>query len=812
MSLHQSRTALFDAVKDGNIKKLVNVYAAMGVRTLNFSIPTLSKVSSDDRIDSQKQCCNGNVATPLFGRDDDMYAIETYDCLQRLVAMTDPAHLTTQQENRTEMYLKTSFSSSFNGSSGEYQLQSGSTKQEVSKDILKMMHTHSPSNLHDEVSNLPTFPILSEVSQKKEQIRHNRNFIGRKNSKRRKSLSPIPSIRGSQTIDSMFSDASRRLTNTGPDSSFVAYRHHHIEEANRNDEGSSPIYDGAVANATPMGVVGTIRTRSGGSGTILHLACALDSAFVLAVLLVMGADPSSRHTIFQRLQIHEAAACDSPQCLSLLLELGEKYEQELMDGLCRKDASKHIGSDVGNLSCSVDLVSGRFPKTSMESMTCMHLTSNKSAFVHLLQRILDLSLKIETKQLTELEAAHLLLAQADISMENKVIIAATCHMNRSETMQNMGRAVLCKDLISTSMNATYADGHGNSPLHWASFKNATACVSLLLSHQANPNDVAKSSGWTPLHDASYSDSAESVSLLISAGADVNVRAHSGATPLCFAAQEDSPNAALALLQAGADAGIRCCGQQFQPSHMNSSRFSGYSALHYCAHYNAYKSARVILEHSFQAKQTNRSLLEVPDFNEKLPIHVAVARGSSDVLREFLHSGVRLDTESEKSTTSTSTTSNLNDVQVLDANTTMPAVESPEIDREVDTTDTYDAPSSPVPAVTSVITPVSSPLLQSMIPTTPVSSSKPWNCLSQRSIDECKLLLRSAELNWAPERHSIFHPSDRLAVMELLRVGKRFEQMGTGIFVELWPLVLSYCGRGWFEPDSKADSEAPTLTP
>ena len=35
-------------------------------------------------------------------------------------------------------------------------------------------------------------------------------------------------------------------------------------------------------------------------------------------------------------------------------------------------------------------------------------------------------------------------------------------------------------------------------------------------------------------------------------------------------------------------------------------------------------------------------------------------------------------------------------------------------------------------------------------------------------------------------------------MELLRVGKRLEQTGKGIFVDLWPEILSFCGRGWFE--------------
>jgi hypothetical protein len=37
-------------------------------------------------------------------------------------------------------------------------------------------------------------------------------------------------------------------------------------------------------------------------------------------------------------------------------------------------------------------------------------------------------------------------------------------------------------------------------------------------------------------------------------------------------------------------------------------------------------------------------------------------------------------------------------------------------------------------------------------------------------------------------------------MELLRVGKRLEQQGKGIFIDLWPEVLSFCGRGWFETE------------
>ena len=30
-------------------------------------------------------------------------------------------------------------------------------------------------------------------------------------------------------------------------------------------------------------------------------------------------------------------------------------------------------------------------------------------------------------------------------------------------------------------------------------------------------------------------------------------------------------------------------------------------------------------------------------------------------------------------------------------------------------------------------------------------------------------------------------------------------MGTGIFRELWPLVLSFCGREWFEPERSSEA-------
>jgi hypothetical protein len=193
--------------------------------------------------------------------------------------------------------------------------------------------------------------------------------------------------------------------------------------------------------------------------------------------------------------------------------------------------------------------------------------------------------------------------------------------------------------------AAAADGHGNTPLHWSAFKNEVECVQLLLRFKANPNARASPSGWTPLHDAAYSDSVEAVSLLLDAGANVDARANSGATPLCFAAQEDASKAARLLLERGADLTARCADVTMPtaPPGAGGGRFSGYTPLHYCAHYNAHKAARVLLKHP-----SARLAMEVPDLSGRLPIHVAAARGSAEVLRELLHAGARVETRSPPS--------------------------------------------------------------------------------------------------------------------------------------------------------------------
>ena len=581
------------------------------------------------------------------------------------------------------------------------------------------------------------------------------------------------------------------LSNSRPPSFFAVYNRAGKAQLQEQQGEGQPLFDGSVANATPppLGLPGV--RPSAGAGTLLHLACAMDSPFALAVFLALGSDVRSPHTAFRRLVIHEAACSGSIQCLTLLLELGKECALQLYKEEDLKLPSHHEEhTSKGNADLPY------FPSEGPFEVTMKPLSLSKQpnpsfglpkkpnvpetkGWLEKLKHFFDLAKQVRLGSISEMDAARTVLAYDTIATPNRHIVAQSCSfLVKNSTMS--GNPFNCP---------WYADGHGNTPLHWAAFKNERECVSMLIKYHADPNSRAHPSGWTALHDAAYSNSSESVELLLDAGANVDIRANSGATPLCFASQEDADGAARVLLERGADISIRCAGGPrnavdgeavfpLQPH----GRFSGYTPLHYCAHYNAHRAAHALLAHP-----SSQAAMEISDLSDRLPIHVAVARGSSDVLRELLHAGARVETPQ-----SPPPSPRLRSLS--DSRSGSPPRSA--VVQEMPTTPTHSINQSA--SDDGSTTSVSSPVLRSMIPARPITSTKPWNCLTQRSIDECKNLISEAEQHWAPDRHLLFTPSDRRAVMELLRVGKRLEQMGSGIFIDLWPLVLSFCGRGWFE--------------
>ena len=220
-------------------------------------------------------------------------------------------------------------------------------------------------------------------------------------------------------------------------------------------------------------------------------------------------------------------------------------------------------------------------------------TQRRMSFVDTLRLISDLSEQIKDGITTDLAAGRLLMSRAGVpNITKSGLISFSPLLGHAPSSTGVRSSIDVLAFPHPSFATWHhprrdAEGHGNGPLHWASFKNNALCVSVLLEHNANPNARAEPSGWTPLHDAAYSDASDCVDLLIKAGANVDARANSGATPLCFAAQEDAPGAAKLLLEAGADPAVRCAhgntaaasnnAQQQQQQHQQQpqpSRFSG----------------------------------------------------------------------------------------------------------------------------------------------------------------------------------------------------------------------------------------------
>lgn len=608
-----------------------------------------------------------------------------------------------------------------------------------------------------------------------------------------------------------------------------------LPESNTQSSPPPPLFEGSIANATP----GDLHDGGTGSGTALHLACLLDSPLALIILIVMGINVDSRHTAFRRLAMHEAACADSPKCLSLLMGAATRFALEAEAASMQEDttASFRPGMSASFAAASVTGLDSMTETSSLQPSNTVvdsprsggklklpffsgwgdksprqkppkddneEVNSGSITLPESLKIIWDVIKLVRTGDMSEEDAAHDILDRVGVSTRTKTALAWQLGLESEseKTTQTRNAALYLYGLARYPPQQprvpTNIDGHGNTPLHWASFKNSVRAIDILLSYNVNVNFAAQPSGWTPLHDAAYSDSAGAVKRLIAAGASVNARSHSGATPLCFAAQEDASNALKILLEAGADPAIRCLGASpglhiranNADNNIFHSRFSGYTPLHYCAHYNSSKSARVLLNHcrgnGYGKQLSGVELLEIPDLNDKLPIHVAVARGSSEVLRELLHGGARVETASYHSPSSPR------------ANRSAAQVTSPAIG-----TSSIAIPMSLVAGrgesvPSNVVTPVSSPVLRSLLPSQPINSAKPWNCLSQKSIDACRSLIEEVERNWTPSRHALFSPTDRIAVKEVLRVGKRLEQNGSGVILEIWPYVLSFCGRGWFE--------------
>ena len=132
---------------------------------------------------------------------------------------------------------------------------------------------------------------------------------------------------------------------------------------------------------------------------------------------------------------------------------------------------------------------------------------------------------------------------ADINAENNISLRplqSACSWSEPE---------LVKVLLSGGIDdIDDPDETGGTALSTAAWVGSSACVRLLLGHNANINCTGKH-GRTPLHLAAWRGHSDTINTLIEQGAELNTGDVHGRTPFWFACNSDSKESAAALLAA-----------------------------------------------------------------------------------------------------------------------------------------------------------------------------------------------------------------------------------------------------------------------
>lgn len=130
-------------------------------------------------------------------------------------------------------------------------------------------------------------------------------------------------------------------------------------------------------------------------------------------------------------------------------------------------------------------------------------------------------------------------------------------------------ALVQKVLLADPAAVTRVDESGNTPLHWAAFRNTAECVKYLLDNGANVNAVNATEGASVLHWAAIAGDVRIVHCVVKAGADVHQVDKRGYNALIHATQHDRLLVVHYVLRAGVS--------------INSIDHDGHTALHWAAY-------------------------------------------------------------------------------------------------------------------------------------------------------------------------------------------------------------------------------------
>ncbi|XP_063155461.1 transient receptor potential cation channel subfamily A member 1 [Candoia aspera] len=177
-----------------------------------------------------------------------------------------------------------------------------------------------------------------------------------------------------------------------------------------------------------------------------------------------------------------------------------------------------------------------------------------------------------------------------------------------------------------ALNVT--DSAGNTPLHWATKKQQTESVKLLLSRGANPN-ILNSNMMSPLHWAVQYLFNDLVKIFIeNSTTDVNLEGEGGNTPVLVACYKDNPEALKLLIENGGE--------------ICKANSMGCMPVHAAACSGAKLCLEIIIKRGEELGYSPESHINFTNNGKSSPLHLAVQSRDLEMIKMCIEYGAQID--------------------------------------------------------------------------------------------------------------------------------------------------------------------------
>lgn len=253
--------------------------------------------------------------------------------------------------------------------------------------------------------------------------------------------------------------------------------------------------------------------------TLLHAACAKGFEEIVQFLTVMGAETHSRNK-FGAEPIHLAAEEGFEDTVKLMLKSG----CTINDNDSSNKTLLHYAAANGKLVKFLLSEGANVNASDSNGLTPLHIAASTQG-------------TMSKKTVRTLLENGAVFDATDKSQRTPVTMAASKNVKKElslcyDLLQSV-KHNKCRDVEKILRSGAFADcrsSGGNTPLHFAAWKNFEKVVKTLLDHNASIN-VANDKGFTPLHYASKFSHLNTMKILLLNGAIFDVKSANNKSPL-----------------------------------------------------------------------------------------------------------------------------------------------------------------------------------------------------------------------------------------------------------------------------------------